>query len=159
MGNVSQVWNQARDDPAGPGPYAEQVARMFAHQPAVLEELLGGLFHIAKADGVVHPAELEYLSGIASIFGFSPPQFERIRAIHLGSAEGTGAADPHEVLRVSRDASDEEIKKAYRKLSREYHPDTLTSQGLPQEFIDLANEKMAAINGAYATIRKGRGMK
>ena len=67
--------------------------------------------------------------------------------------------DYYNVLGVSRKASDDEIKKAYRKLSREYHPDTLTAQGLPQEFIDLANEKMAAINGAYDSIGKERGMK
>ena len=67
--------------------------------------------------------------------------------------------DPYEVLGISRDASDEEVKRTYRKLIRENHPDTLMAQGVPQEFIDLANEKMATINAAYDRIEKQRGMK
>ena len=153
MANVGRLWNQARDDPAGAGPYAEQIAHMFAREPAVLEELLGGLFHIAKADGVIHPEELKFLSMVAAIFGFDEHVFERIRVTHLGS----GKADPYEILGLKRGVGDDDIKKAYRRLSREYHPDNLIAQGLPQEFVDLANEKMAAINDAHDRIRKERG--
>ncbi len=59
MKNVGQIFDDARQDAKGFEVYAEQIAGMFAHQPAVLEELLGGLFHIAKADGIVHPAGCE----------------------------------------------------------------------------------------------------
>ena len=54
--------------------------------------------------------------------------------------------------------TDDEVKKAYRKLIVEHHPDKLMAQGLPQEFIDLANEKMVAINSAYDKIKKQRGL-
>ena len=54
------------------------------------------------------------------------------------------------------DASDSEVKRAYRRLIVENHPDKLIAQGLPQEFIDLANEKMGAINSAYDMIKKER---
>ena len=128
---------------------------MFAHEPAVLEELLGGLFHIAKADGNVHTGELEYLRQVGAIFGFEGHAFETIRAQHMGA----DAADPYEVLGLAGDATDAEVKTAYRKRSREYHPDTLIAQGLPQEFIDLATEKMAAINTAYERIGKERGLR
>ena len=60
---------------------------------------------------------------------------------------------------MNREASDEEIKKRYRKLIREHHPDTLIAKGVPQEFVDLANDKMAAINAAYDRIEKDRGLK
>ncbi len=128
---------------------------MFAHEPAVLEELLAGLFHMAKVDGAVHTGELEYLRRVGTIFGFDAHAFERIRAQHMGP----DAADPYQVLRLTRDATEEEVKTAYRKRSREYHPDTLIGQGLPKEFIDLANEKMAAINTAYDRIEKERGLR
>ncbi len=153
MNRVGKLFNAAAKDAAGFEPYARQVASMFAHEPAVLEELLAGLFHMAKVDGAVHTGELEYLRRVGTIFGFDAHAFERIRAQHMGP----DAADPYQVLRLTRDATDEEVKTAYRKRSREYHPDTLIGQGLPQEFIDLANEKMAAINTAYDRIEKERG--
>jgi len=155
MKNVARIFNQAKRDASGFEPYARQVARLFRDQPAMLEELLAGLFHIAKADGHVHPAELAYLRQVAAIFGLDDHAFERVRGIVVGPEE----ADPYEVLGVERSASDAEIKSAYRKLIRENHPDTLMAQGLPQEFIDLANEKMAGINSAYDRIEKERGLK
>ena len=153
--NVSRVFNMARQDAEGFEPYARQIADMFAHEPAVLEELLGGLFHIAKADGNVHTGELEYLRQVGAILGFEGHAFETIRAQNMGA----DAADPYEVLGLTGGATDAEVKTAYRKRSREYHPDTLIAQGLPQEFIDLATEKMAAINTAYERIGKERGLR
>ncbi len=152
--NVGRIYDMAKRDARGFEPYAEQVAWMFRNEPAVLEELLAGLFHIARADGDVTQAELDYLRRVAGIFGLDGPAFERVRAMFMGPAE----PDPFEILGVSRDASTEEIKRAYRKLIRETHPDTLVAQGLPKEFIDLANERMAAINAAYDRIEKQRGM-
>jgi len=156
MGNVGRLFDEARQEASGFEPYAQQMATMFSHDPAVLEELMGALFHIAKADGHVHPKELEFLQQTAAIFGFHPHHFERMKAIFMGVGDDT---DPHEILGVSRDASDEDIKRTYRKLSRENHPDALIAKGVPQEFIDLANEKMAAINTAYDKIAKLRGLK
>ncbi|MDH5749912.1 MAG: TerB family tellurite resistance protein [Rhodospirillales bacterium] len=152
---VGRLFNEAKADAKGFEPYAQQIGHMFAHQPAVLEELMGVLFHIAKADGVVAPAEIQYLQQVAHIFGFDADDFERILATHTDPTE----ADPYQVLGITRNASDGEIKKAYLKLIKENHPDTLIAQGLPQEFIDLANEKMAAINVAYDHIEKERGNK
>ena len=63
--NVGRLFNQAKRDVAGYQPYARQVAGLFADSPWVLEELLDGLFLIAKADGVVHPAELDFLRNVA----------------------------------------------------------------------------------------------
>jgi DnaJ like chaperone protein len=154
MGMVGKLFDDARKDSKGFEPYAEQIGQMFAGEPAVLEELIGGLFHIAQADGVVHPAELDFLARVSMIFGFSERDFERLRA----SYDQPETSSPYEVLGVARDDSDADIKKAYRKLIVENHPDKLMAQGLPQEFIDLANEKMAAINVAYDVIKKQRGL-
>ena len=66
---------------------ANQIGEMFSHDPAVLESLLGGLFHIAMADDVMHPNELEFLNNISQSFGFNPHDFERICASHMGDQE------------------------------------------------------------------------
>ena len=158
MENVGRLFNEAKQDAKGFEPYAEQISMLFAHQPAVLEKLMGGLFHIARADGVVHPEELKFLRKTALIFGFTEAQFDRLKAIHMGAVGGV-ESDPYQVLGMTRKASDAEIKKTYRKLIRENHPDTLIAKGMPQEFVDVANEKMAAINAAYDLIEKERGLK
>jgi DnaJ like chaperone protein len=154
MKNVSRVFNLARKDASGYEPYARQIARLFDEGTQVLEDLLHGLFHIAKADGVVHPNELEYLRQVAAIFGFDEAGFGRIREHHMGA----DAADPYTILGVAHDASDAEVKSAWRRQINENHPDRAIAQGLPQEFVDLANEKLAAINDAYDRIAKQRGL-
>ena len=153
MKNVGKLFDQARRDARGYEPYAKQIARLFRDRPAVLEELLGGLFHIAKADGRVTEDELSYLRSVSEIFGLDETAWLRVKSANMGA----DAQDPYGVLGVSHDATNEEIKTAYRKLIRENHPDKLVAEGLPQEFIDLANEKMATINSAYDHLRKLRG--
>ena len=155
MKNVGRVFDLARRDAHGFEPYAEQIASLFADSPQVLEDLIDGLFHIAKAANVMHPAELEFLRDVAAIFGFDDNEFARIREGHLGPDE----ADPYQVLGVARDISEGDLKTAYRKLIREHHPDTLIAQGLPQEFVDVANGKLATINDAYDRIEAERGLK
>ncbi|VAX07713.1 hypothetical protein MNBD_ALPHA03-1370, partial [hydrothermal vent metagenome] len=154
MKNVARIFNMARKEATGFEPYAVQLAKLFHNKPAMLEELLGILFHIARADGVIHPAELQFLADVSAIFGFSAAGFDRIKAENLGPDK----ADPYEILGVSRADTDKEIKSAYRKLIKEHHPDLLASQGLPPEFIEVANEKLSVINVAFDRIEKERGM-
>ncbi len=155
MKNVGRLFNQARKDAHGFEPYARQVARMFRNNPAVMEELLGGLFHIARADGVAHPNEVRFLQQVSDIFGFDQTTFERIRAAHLGAEK----ADPYAVLGIARGTSDDDVRTAWRKLIHEHHPDRLIAQGMPQDFVDVATQEMAAINAAYDRIRAEREMK
>ncbi|HEX4080278.1 MAG TPA: DnaJ family molecular chaperone [Rhizomicrobium sp.] len=150
--NVRRIFNLARQDTAGYEIYAGQIARLFRGNPGMLEDVLDGLFEIAKADAVLHPAELQFLERVAEIFGFSPDEFRRIRASHTGPDQ----ADPYVVLGVDRAASEDEIKRTYRLLVRENHPDSLMARGVPEEFLRLANEKLAAINGAYAKVMRER---
>jgi DnaJ like chaperone protein len=155
MKNVGRVFDLARKSASGYEPYARQVARMFQSNPAVLEELLDALFMIARADQVMHPAEVAFLREIAKIFGFDDAAFERIRAGHAGVDE----ADPYAVLGVSHNADDDAVRAAWRELIRENHPDKLIAQGMPEDFIAVATEKMAAINAAWDKIRELRGLK
>lgn len=154
VGKVSQIFDRAKQDSAGYEPYARQLKEIFADQPAVLEEMLGALFQIARADGEYHPKERAYLQRVAGIFGFGESDFERLEAGFMD----TEPSDPYAILGVARDASNDQIKAAYRRLIREHHPDRLVAQGMPQEFIDVANQKLAAINAAYDRVSKERGI-
>jgi DnaJ like chaperone protein len=152
--NVGRLFDRARQDAHGFEPYARQIAKMFPRKSKVLEELIDGLFHIAKADGRVSAEELNILKQVAQIFGFAPADFERIRQSHLGPDE----SDPYTLLGVTRAAGDAEIKAAWRRLIRETHPDRLIAKGMPKEFVDLATEKLARINAAYDQIAKERSL-
>lgn len=153
-GNFTKVFDMVRQDVAGYDQYARQIAQMFRNRPRVLEELLDGLFHIAKADGVFHPNEANFLRSVAGIFGFSDADWRRIRAGHVG----LDAGDPYAIMGLAPDAPNALIKQTYRRLVRENHPDLLIAQGLPEEFVMVANGKIATINDAYARIAKQRGM-
>ncbi len=154
MENVSRVFNQARKDARGFEPYARQVAGMFRTAPEVLEELLWCLAYIAKADQNIHPQELDFLKQVADIFGLSDADFERVTQLQLDG----DMADPYQTLGVAKDASKEEIKRAHRRLVVENHPDKMIAKGMPEEFVSVANAKLAAINAAYERIRKERGL-
>ncbi|WP_169568414.1 TerB family tellurite resistance protein [Sneathiella limimaris] len=150
--NFGKFFDKARQHTAGYEAYAKQIARMFRNNPQIKEDLLISLFAIAMADGVLHPDEDEYLKTIARIFGLTDHDYDRLRSLHSGAP----AEDPYRILGVEPSISDAELKKVYRKLIRENHPDTVISQGLPQEAIDLANNKLAKINAAYDEIAKVR---
>ncbi|NNF77420.1 MAG: molecular chaperone DjiA [Rhizobiales bacterium] len=149
--NVARVFNLAKQDVAGYDAYARRLARLFKAKPEVLETVLDGLFHISKADDVVHPAELEYLHSVAEIFGISDECFSRIKARHL-----IEDMNPYMVLGIGPEASNIEIKEWYRKLVREIHPDKLVANGMPEEAVDLAGKSLATINAAYDEISRER---
>jgi DnaJ like chaperone protein len=150
--NVQRFFDLAKRDPAGFEPYARQVAALFPDAPEILENVLEGLFDIAKADGKVAAAEAEYLAKVAAIFGLSSERFERARAAALGSAE----CEPCIVLGVDPLATDEQIREAWLRQVKMHHPDRLVAQGLPEEAIQVANRKLALINDAYDRLRRER---
>jgi DnaJ like chaperone protein len=153
--NVARIFDAARSDARGFEPYARQMAQLFRNEPSILEDLLAGLFHVARADGEINAQELNYLSKVAQHLGLEPGAFERVRSMFI---QGDGI-DPYGVLGIDAQTSDEDVKKTYRRLIRENHPDILVAKGMPQEFIDVANQRMAAINAAYDQIEKQRGLK
>jgi len=151
--NVARIFNLAKGDTAGFDAYAAQLAQMFGPRAKILEDVLDGLFHIAKADGVVHPAERRFLGQVARRFGFGEAEFARISARHVEPE----ATDPYVVLGIPREAGNGEIKKHYRRLVRDNHPDQLVARGVPEEFVMIANDRLARINDAYDRIQKERG--
>src|SRR5579883_3427820 len=152
--HVRLIFDLARKSTAGFDSYARQVGRLFAANRAVLEDLLGGLFHIALADGAVCAAEDEYLREVARHFGFDAGEYARIRALYGGLPEAAAEDDPHRILGLREGASLDEIRSAYRKLVRDHHPDRLIAQGLPPECIALATARVARINAAHDKLVK-----
>jgi DnaJ like chaperone protein len=155
--HVRLVFDLARKSTAGFESYARQVGRLFAMDRTVLENLLGGLFHIALADGRLCSAEDGYLREVARHFGFTAGEYARIRAHHVGVDEESGE-DAYAILGVAPDSSAGAIHDAYRRLVRESHPDLVIAQGLPPECIALATGRMARINAAYDRLVKGGAM-
>jgi DnaJ like chaperone protein len=160
VGDVARIYNQAKTSARGFEPYARQISALFGHDPFLLEELLVGLFEVARADGELNPAEVDFLRRVAAIFGFNVGSFEQIRARFSATARNlSGADDAYAVLGLTRNASDDEIKHTYRQLVREHHPDRLVAKGMPEEFVERANKTLAAINAAYDRIEKERNLK
>jgi len=146
--NVARVFNLAKQDGTGYEAYAEQLAVMFKGNRKLLEYVLEGLFHIAKADRVLHPNEERLLTQIAKRFGITETDFRCIKARHAPPTK----RNPYDVLGVKPSMGKDELKSHYRKLVMENHPDKLMARGMPKEFIVIATGKIAAINEAYAQI-------
>ncbi|WP_337266998.1 DnaJ family molecular chaperone [Oryzifoliimicrobium ureilyticus] len=152
--NVARLYNLARQDVAGYDVYAARLASLCSScEPdcPVLENVLDGLFHIAKADGIIHEKEMEFLRHIAIIFEMSEEHFDRIVARHVAVGR-----DPYRILGVSPSDDFTSIRRRYLVLVGENHPDRLVSRGVPEEFHAIANERMAALNAAYEAIEKER---
>jgi DnaJ like chaperone protein len=148
---VDRVFDLAKQDVAGYEAYAKKIGRFFAREPDTLEHVLDSLFFIASADGLVHEAELEYLKNVSDIFGFDEARFEQIASQHVYLDKGV---DPYLVLGLAPDADRDEVKRVYRSLVAEHHPDRLIAKGVPEELIDVATARMQAINHAYSQIIK-----
>lgn len=159
VGGVARIYNEAKRTAEGFEVYARQVAGLFRRNPAVLEQLLGALFELGRADGGLNAAELRFLREVGRIFGFSDAAFETIRARYEAAARADGGDDPYAVLGLSRRADAEAIRRAYRELVREHHPDRLVAAGMPEELVAQADRRLAAINAAYDRIAKKRGLR
>jgi DnaJ like chaperone protein len=150
MKQAARVFNLAKQDMAGYEACAEQLVALFKGNRKLLEDVLEGLFHIAKADDEVHPQEEQFLGQVAKLFGFTDTEFSYIKARHVVAAE----RNPYDVLGVKPPISDEELKRHYRMLVADNHPDKLIARGVPKEFVTIATEKVATIRNAYDTIAK-----
>lgn len=148
---VARVFNLAKQDVAGYDAYARKVTRFFADSPDTLEHVLDSLFYIATADGMVHEAELHYLKSVSDIFGFDEVRFEQMASQHVRLEAGI---DPYAILGLSPDAAPDEIRRVYRSLVAEHHPDRLIAKGVPEDLIDVATARMKAINLAYQALTK-----
>ena len=152
-GHVQRIFNLAKQDVTGYESYADQIAALLKDNRKLLQDVLEGLMHVATGDGGLHPKEDAFLRDVAHRFGFSESEYRFFRARFVVDND-----NPYDVLKLSPEASPEEIKAQYRKLVIDNHPDKLMGRGVPAEFVDIATRKLAAINAAYDAIARERGL-
>ncbi|MFT5221328.1 MAG: DnaJ like chaperone protein [Gammaproteobacteria bacterium] len=121
----------------------------------------------AYADGVMHPAEKAALIDICGHLGIAEAQFDRLEEmLQAGFGQGQqrsatneqiSLVDAYRLLGVDDSTSDAEVKKTYRRLMSQHHPDKLVAKGLPEEMIKDATEKTQQIKAAYERIKEARG--
>lgn len=136
------------------------------HTRDLKQMLLVYLIVMALVDGHLHPAEEALLTEIASRLGYDNAAFKQLMAMVLNQSRfGGQQANPavaldnaYKALGVSSDSTDQEIKRAYRKLITQYHPDKLMGQGVPEDMIAVTTEQSKEIQLAYDMIKKSRNI-
>jgi len=114
-------------------------------------QLIHFLFGIANADGAVHEVEVNAIKTIAGYLYVNPHDFESIKAMFYNSSDSA-----YRILEIEKTATNDEVKLAYRKMAKKYHPDKL--QHLGNEHIKGAEEKFKQVSIAYEQIQKERGI-
>ena len=122
-----------------------QIQRSMDH-PSRLE-LIHVLYGLSAADGDVHEKEIHVIQAIANYLNINKNDYESIKATFAKDNEA-----PYRILEIDPSASDQEVKKAYRKMATKYHPDKVSHLG--KEMQDLAEEKFKAVNDAYQKVKK-----
>ena|SRR5664279_4517838 len=114
-------------------------------------QLLHLLFNISLADTVIHPSEIQIIEQISSYLGVGSSDFLSIKNMFIPETDSS-----YKILEIERTATDEEIKKAYRKMALKYHPDKVSHLG--DDIRKSADEKFSRVNEAYNKIKKERNL-
>lgn len=162
------VWfNKGADISFDIDPTCRRFMSVCGHTRDLKQMLLVYLIVIAMADGHIHPAEETLLFGIATHLGYDQPSFRHLIDMVLSQSHFGGSQlanpvqaleDAYRALGITQDNTDQEIKRAYRKLMSQHHPDKLMGQGVPEDMIAVATEQAKEIQLAYDLIKKSRNI-
>ena len=153
VAEVGRLFDRARDSTEGFESYAMQLGQAFSDSRGILEQVLAGLYQIARADGPLNGAEADFLGRVGFAFRLDEAAMRRASG---GVAAPQPTEDAYAVLGLRRGATADEIRARWKQLVREHHPDVLASQGASAARIKLASEKVARINAAYDAIKRER---
>lgn len=134
--------------------------------PDMLGFFIWTLFRVAYADGLLEPGERRVLQDIASKVGIDQSELDEIEAQVRAESYGDSSAgipedadeDAYKELGISPDASDDEVRRAYRNRMKDFHPDKLKSKGLPEEMVRFAEERCKVFSAAYERIKQARNL-
>lgn len=155
MRNVFRLYDIAKRDTAGFEAYAAKMTLLCAEGEdhcRLLDDVLDALFHIAKADGLLHARELDFLRRIGRVFALSDDEFAAVENRHVAHGE----AGDYAILGASPGDPLPVIRQRYLALVRENHPDRLVARGVPVEFMAIGTERMKAINAAYENVARAK---
>ncbi len=148
---AKQIFNEAKDSEYSLEDFAAQLYQATRNHPNILLSFVDLLFRVVAADGMFHPAEESALKSITRIFGISDEQYNNLKAAYFDDLNKY-----YGILSCNPESSKEEIKSNYKKLVKDFHPDTIVSKGLPEEFTDFATKRFREIQEAYEKITKER---
>ena len=127
-----------------------QIQRSMDH-PSRLE-IIHILFGLSASDGEVHPEEVRVIHTIANYLNINQSDYKSIKAMFIGDSSSA-----YTILEIDSTVSDQDVKKAYRKMANKYHPDKVSHLG--KDLQKVAEEKFKSVNNSYQTIKKERGLK
>jgi DnaJ like chaperone protein len=148
-----RIWDDVRKSDNTFTDYANEFYAVFAHNRDALFSMFNMIFSIAAADKVLAPKEEKLLRKAIKIFNLTDEDYKNVKAKYFEDS-----TKYYEILGCKVEDSDEQIKKQYRKLAMEYHPDAISSKQLPEGFIKFAESKFNEINTAYEAIKKERNI-
>jgi DnaJ like chaperone protein len=151
---AKRIFNEAMGSQYSIDDFAEQLYRMNRSRPVILLSFMDLLFKMAAADGKLHKNEEAALMRIRAIFHISEQQFNNIKGGYFKDTDRY-----YKILNCTPGNSDQEVKASYKKLVKDFHPDTVISKGLPEEFVQFATGRFQEIQDAYERIRKERLLK
>jgi len=163
--SAKKLFNEGKSPDFPIGDVIEQFRRETHRRTTLIQMFLEIQLQAAYADGVMHPAEKDALQDICRRLGIPLERLERLEEmLRAGFGRGAGHSaaassldDAYRILGVDASVDDAGLKKAYRRLMSQHHPDKLVAKGLPDEMIEDATEKTQQIKSAYDLIRKSRG--
>jgi len=158
------LFKQGADTSFDIKPTYDRFMSVCGHTKNLKQMLLVYLIVMALADGKMHTAEEALLADIATRLGYDQAMFKHLMEMVLnqghfaGGQVNTAAAldDAYKALGITKDSTDQEVKRAHRKLMSQYHPDKLIGQGMPEDMVAMATEQAKEIQLAYDLIKKNR---
>lgn len=148
-----QLFNEAKDSSHSVRDLAIQFRDAVNGKYEVILSLLDMLFQIAAADNKFHPGEKRMINEIRDILNISSEDIKDLKNRYFPGEDD----ESYKILNCTKDSSDKEIKKNYRKMVNKFHPDKIISKELPEEFVDFSKKRFQEIQKAYEKIRKERG--
>jgi DnaJ like chaperone protein len=127
----------------------QQISRSMDYSSRL--QLLHLLFGVSLADGTIHKSEVEIISNISGYLGISSGDFLSIKNMFVPETDSF-----YKILEIDRSATDDDVKKAFRKMAMKYHPDKVSHLG--EDYKRAADEKFKKVNEAYEKIKKERNM-
>ena len=152
---AQSIFNQALSQDVSFENLADQFYQNFRNSPQVLNLMIDIFYRVAMVDGKISANEERLIDYAVRAFHIPDSMHEGIRRNH----NVKGSSKAYAVLGLNENATEAEIKKAYRKLILEYHPDTIAAKGMAEEFKEYATKKFRDIQEAYETICQERGIK